>query len=85
MHEELCGEERRSPSGANKLKWKACRVDPKRHGELRDSKEVKIITAELKSALGAVRHRIDTAENISSNVKRKYEKLTHGLKVRTKD
>ena len=64
------------------MRWKAYRIDPKGHGQIKDSEKVKIVLKELKSALGAAKHRIDTAENISSNVESKYEKISLGSKVK---
>lgn len=37
---------------------------------------------ELKSALGAVKHRTDPTANISGHVESKYEQLSHSLKFR---
>ena len=39
---------------------------------------------ELKSALGALTHRIDTAKNFEYNIDSKYFKLSHGWKVKNK-
>lgn len=44
----------------------------------KDSEEVKIVITELKSKLGAVKHRIDTAENTNGNVESKCESPSHG-------
>ena len=38
--------------------------------------------AELKSALGAVKHRTDPTASLSSHVESKYEQLSHSLKVK---
>lgn len=37
---------------------------------------------EVKSALGAVKHRTDPTANISSHIQSKYEQLSHSLKVK---
>lgn len=53
----------------------------------RDTEEFKIEMTELKSASEAVKYRIDTAENIISNleIKSKSEKLSHSSKVKDKE
>ena len=37
---------------------------------------------ELKSALGAIKHRTDPTAYISSHIESKYEQLSHSLKLR---